>query len=89
MPVATFTFQLRQRDADWQEHLLEGTATGSTFTDALHDALKQGYLALTGGDTTYGKPRTQSCRGPYTILELHIIKTEPLARPKEDLSRVF
>lgn len=77
--MATFTFQLRQRDADLNVHTLDGRANGNTLTDAIQDALKQAYFTFTGGATAYGHPGTLRCRGPYTVTELHIVREEEAA----------
>lgn len=82
--MAVFSFQLKQRDADRNEHLLDGRAAGNTFADAVQDVLRQGYLALTGGATAYGHPGSLACRGPYAVLELHIVREE-----EQEVSRVL
>lgn len=49
----------------------------ASFQATLQEAQRHGYIALTGGQTEYGKPGTGGCRGPYRFERLLVELADP------------
>jgi hypothetical protein len=72
MVTVTYDYVTTIIDGDGIAHAVTGQckAARGDYPMAARNAMSDSFKAITGGDTTYGRPGEGGCRGPYTITKL-------------------
>ena len=71
--MRTYIYQMSGDAADGQTWSVDGTIAleAGDFAAAFQEAMRDGFMQLTGGKAQFGKPGI-GCVGPYTVVHFEI-----------------